>query len=181
MAKVTASAMLSMPRTLAASLFALTCTAVFLMCMPYDTQAQAATNNQSAASASSTKSDSAPAWNKLSAAQQAALKPMQADWSSLDANRKKKWLAVALRFQSMSPADQERIHGRMQEWQKLSPIQRSLARDNYSAVLSSPNSSGDATGKSNLNEQWNKYQALSPEKKAELNRLGNQPAPIKPR
>jgi Protein of unknown function (DUF3106) len=110
----------------------------------------------------------AKSWQQLSPAQQAALKPMQTDWAVLDESRKKKWLAVAQRYQTMSPADQARMHSRMAEWAKLSPEQRSAARDNYSAVLSSPSSSGDSAGKSNLNEQWVKYQALSPEKKASL-------------
>jgi Protein of unknown function (DUF3106) len=110
-----------------------------------------------------------PSWQKLTIAQQTALKPMQADWANLDAARKKKWLEVAKRYQSMSPADQARMHERMGQWTKLTPAERSTARDNYSAVLSSPSSSGDAAGKGNLNEQWLKYQALSAEKKASLN------------
>jgi hypothetical protein len=120
--------------------------------------------------------ESSVSWSKLSAHQQAALKPMQADWASLDANRKKKWLAVAQRYETMTPADQARMHSRMAEWSKLSPAQRSAARDNYSAVLSSPSSSGDAAGKANLNEQWAKYQALSPEKKASLTEQANKTA-----
>jgi hypothetical protein len=106
---------------------------------------------------------------------------MQADWSGLDASRKKKWLAVAQRYQTMPPADQARMHERMSQWAKLTPSQRSAARDNYSAVLSSPSSSGDASGKSNLNEQWAKYQALSPEKKASLNEQANKMDTTKPK
>ncbi len=121
--------------------------------------------------------ESAPSWKSLTSAQQIALKPIQADWSNLDANRKKKWLAVAQRYQTMTAADQARMHERMSQWTKLSPAQRSAARDNYSAVLSSPNTAGsqgnDAASKANLNEQWTKYQALSPEKKASLNELAN--------
>lgn len=118
--------------------------------------------------------EAAPTWLKLSPAQQIALKPMQADWAQLDSNRKKKWLAVAQRYQTMSAADQARMHQRMGEWAKLSPAQRSAARDNYSAVLSSPSSSStDPAAKGNLNDQWIKYQALSPEKKASLAEQSN--------
>jgi hypothetical protein len=120
--------------------------------------------------------ESRPTWAQLTAEQQTALKPMQADWAGLDANRKKKWLAVAQRYQTMSPADQARMHSRMSEWAKLTPNQRSAARDNYSAVLSSPSSSADPAGKANLSEQWAKYQALSPEKKASLNEQANKTA-----
>lgn len=121
--------------------------------------------------------ESAPSWKSLTAAQQTALKPMQADWANLDANRKKKWLAVAQRYQTMSATDQARMHERMAQWAKLTPVQRSAARDNYSAVLSRPNTTGgngnDAAAKTNLNEQWAKYQALPSEKKASLNELAN--------
>lgn len=134
------------------------------------TQAQAQNNPQTfqTKSIANKTIESAPTWKSLTAAQQMALKPMQADWASLDANRKQKWLAVAKRYQTMMPADQARMHERMAQWSQLTPAQRSTARDNYSAVLSSPSSSGDASGKGNLNEQWAKYQALSPEKKASL-------------
>jgi Protein of unknown function (DUF3106) len=121
-------------------------------------------------------SESGPSWQSLSSADKSALKPMQDDWQNLDANRKKKWLAVATRYQTMNAADQARMHQRMVEWAKLTPTQRAVARDNYSAVLSSPSSSGDATGKGNLNEQWNKYQALPAEKRALLAAQANKPA-----
>lgn len=164
-----------MPRTLAASVIALLSVGVLLWVLPSAVDAQNKTSTESTSAA----------WSKLSASQQAALKPMQADWAGLDANRKKKWLAVAQRFQTLSAADQARVHSRMQEWQKLSPAQRSQARDNYSAVLSSPNTSGngsqDASSKATLNDQWMKYQALSPEKKAELGKLGNLPTPVQSR
>jgi Protein of unknown function (DUF3106) len=117
--------------------------------------------------------ESRPTWAQLKPADQTALKPMQTDWAGLDVNRKKKWLAVAQRYQAMSPADQARMHSRMADWGKLTPAQRSTARDNYSAVLSSPSSSADPAGKANLSEQWAKYQALSPEKKASLNEQAN--------
>jgi hypothetical protein len=120
--------------------------------------------------------ESRPSWAALTAPQQTALKPMQADWASMDGNRKKKWLAVAQRYQSMQPADQARMHSRMAEWSKLTPVQRSAARDNYSAVLSSPSSSADPASKANLSEQWAKYQALSPEKKASLTEKANKTA-----
>ena len=89
---------------------------------------------------------------------------------------KKKWLAVAQRYQKMTPEDQTRMHNRMTAWSKLTPNQRTQARDNYSAVLSSPSSSADPAGKANLSEQWTKYQALSPEKKASLAEKANKPA-----
>ncbi len=125
--------------------------------------------------------EASPSWSKLSSAQQTALLPMQNDWTGLDANRKKKWLAVAQRYQSMSSVEQVRMHERMSQWASLTPAQRSAARDNYSAVLSSPNTttgsaagnSGEGVGKNNLAQQWEKYQSLSAEKKAALTKQAN--------
>lgn len=167
-----------------------------LAATPVAVYAQTATNGSNSTNASSTvsasipsataqtavkalaskASESGPSWQSLSSADKSALKPMQDDWHNLDANRKKKWLAVATRYQTMNAADQARMHQRMVEWAKLTPTQRAAARDNYSAVLSSPSSSGDATGKGNLNEQWNKYQALPAEKRALLAAQANKPA-----
>lgn len=108
-------------------------------------------------------------WHKLSDAEQAALKPIQTDWATLDAARKQKWLAVAQRYAALPAADQVQIHSRMQAWGQLSPAQRQTARDNYAQALSSPNSKpADGSNKANLNEQWVKYQALPPEKRAAL-------------
>jgi xanthosine utilization system XapX-like protein len=137
----------------------------------FQTPAQSNTQtvpDQLGKSSSSKAIEAGPRWQSLTMSEQVALQPLQTDWASLDASRKKKWLAVAKRFQTMLPTDQARMHQRMKQWAQLTPAQRSVARDNYSAVLSSPSSSGDAAGKSNLNEQWAKYQALSPEKKALL-------------
>jgi hypothetical protein len=160
----------SASKTLLAGLFCL-----FSMSLAATAAAQA-TN----ASASASKViESAPSWKALTDAQQTALKPMQADWAGLDASRKKKWLAVAQRYQTMSPADQARMHERMGQWAKLTPAQRSTARDNYSAVLSSPSSSGDTASKGNLNAQWTKYQALSAEKKNNLTQQANKVDSVK--
>lgn len=108
-------------------------------------------------------------WEKLTPLQQQALKPIQPDWASLDATRKKKWLAVAQRYAALPAADQVQMHSRMQAWSQLSPAQRQTARDNYTQALSSPSSSPvDGSNKANLNEQWTKYQALPPERRAAI-------------
>ena len=138
------------------------------MSVPTATATSASTALPAVASASSTI-EARPVWSSLTAAEQAALKPMQADWASLDATRKKKWLAVAKRYAEIQPAEQARMHERMQAWSKLSPAQRAQARDNYSSVLSSPSSKPEAgSNQANLNTQYEKYLALPPEKRAEL-------------
>jgi hypothetical protein len=142
-------------------------------CAMNSVTAQTATTPVITAPPPSVSIESRPTWLQLTKLQQAALQPIQADWSTLDASRKKKWLAIAQRYQKMTPEDQSRMHSRMSAWSKLTPIQRTQARDNYSSVLSSPSSSADATGKANLNEQWAKYQALSPERKNNLAEQAN--------
>ena len=115
-------------------------------------------------------------WEKLSPAQQQALKPIQADWSSLDVARKKKWLAVAQRYATLPAADQTQIHSRMQTWSQLSPAQRQNARDSYTQALSSPRSAPtEGSSKANLNEQWVKYQALPAERRAALQAAAEPP------
>ncbi len=146
---------------------------LFGVCLAANTGAALAQQANHTAQATAAALEPSPSWLKLTPAQQIALKPMQADWATLDASRQKKWLAVAQRYHTLSPADQARMHSRMADWAKLTPAQRSAARDNYSAVLSSPSSSADPAGKANLNEQWVKYQALPAEKKASLAEQAN--------
>ena len=71
-----------------------------------------------------------PGWKELTPAQQAALLPLQGEWDRMEAARKPKWLGIANRFASMQPAEQQRMHGRMREWVKLTPEQRKVAREN---------------------------------------------------
>ena len=127
------------------------------------------TNTPNIANAPSANTKSAPVWSQLNALHQAALKPLQGEWGSLEASQKKKWLAVADKYPKLASADQARMHERMVAWAKLSPAQRAAARDNYSSVLSSPSSKPEAgSDKANLNAQYEKYLALPPEKRAEL-------------
>ncbi|HWU97684.1 MAG TPA: DUF3106 domain-containing protein [Oxalicibacterium sp.] len=99
-------------------------------------------------------------WNRLTPSQRAALAPLAGDWNSLDSFRKKKWLELADRYATMSPADQERMQKRMQEWVRLSPEQRRIARENYTRFKKlHPN---------HESRQWEQYQQLPEEKKKEL-------------
>ncbi len=129
----------------------------------------ASAQNAATAPSKSTSVDTSAHWETLTPLQQQALKPIQPDWASLDATRKKKWLAVAQRYAALPTADQAQMHRRMQAWSQLSPAQRQTARDHYTQALSSPSSSPvDGSNKANLNEQWAKYQALPPERRAAL-------------
>ncbi len=100
------------------------------------------------------------AWNELSASQQQALKPLAANWNTIDEPQKRKWLAVSKNFGSMTPSEQAKLHSRMSEWAALSAKQRTQARLNFAETTQVPAEEKRAT--------WEAYQALSPEEKRKL-------------
>ena len=106
------------------------------------------------------KRETGTPWVGLSPEQQAALRPLANSWSSLNADQKRKWIAMSRNHASLSPQEQSRVHGRMSEWASLSSTERNQARFNYSGFreLSAQEKS----------TQWEAYQALSPEQKKAL-------------
>lgn len=112
-------------------------------------------------------SDGAP-WAELSVAQQAALAPLAGTWASLNADQKRKWIALSRNYPKMPPDEQARLHSRMSSWAALSPAERTQARMNFSESRSLKAQDKKA--------QWDAYQALPPEQKKAL----AQGAPAKP-
>lgn len=104
--------------------------------------------------------NSGPAWSTLSAGQKAALKPLEADWHRIDSTRRSKWLEIADRFPTMSPAEQARIQTRMAEWATMTPRDRGQARLNFREVQQVPAQERKA--------KWEEYKALPPEQRKEL-------------
>ncbi|MCW7541495.1 DUF3106 domain-containing protein [Aquabacterium sp. A7-Y] len=103
-----------------------------------------------------------PAWSELSPSQQAALEPLRREWAGIDEPRKRKWLAIATRFPSMSADEKQRLQERMSAWVRLSPQERRTARINYSDAKDvSPQERRD---------RWAAYQALSEEERRKLAR-----------
>jgi len=100
------------------------------------------------------------AWGELSAAEQKALKPLAANWNSIDEAQKRKWIAISKNFNTLSPTEQATLHSRMSEWVALSPKQRSQARLNFAETTKLPPDEKRA--------KWEAYQALSPEEKNKL-------------
>lgn len=109
-------------------------------------------------------------WSSLSASQKKALKPLEADWGRIDAPRKTKWLEIANRFPTMSPAEQARIQTRMEEWAKLTPRERGEARMNFREAQQVPAQERRA--------KWEEYQSLPPEQRKQL---AARAAPVPPR
>lgn len=104
--------------------------------------------------------ETGPRWQDLSASQRSALKPLERDWSGIDAARKQKWVEIANRHPSMPPAEQKRIAERMTEWAKLSPTERGQARLNFQNARQ--------LAPEERQERWQAYQELSPEQRKKL-------------
>lgn len=104
--------------------------------------------------------ESTPRWSDLSPSQHAALAPLRQDWSTIDADRKRKWLEVAGKFPSMTPDDRSRVQDRMAEWARLSPAERGRARLQFQETRKlSPK---------DRHERWEAYQSLPPEQRRAL-------------
>lgn len=123
-----------------------------------------------AGSRATAASESGPSWQDLSASQRATLKPLQRDWSSIDAPSKQKWQEIAARYPNLPPAEQQRISARMTEWVKLSPSERGQARLNFQASRQLTPEERQA--------RWKAYQQLTPEQRGRLaERAGPAAAP----
>ncbi|MDB5746763.1 MAG: hypothetical protein JWP72_1611 [Massilia sp.] len=109
-----------------------------------------------------------PLWKDLSSAQQLALQPLKDEWDVMEGTRKRKWLEMSRRFASMSPAEQERVHERMRQWVRLTPEQRTLARENFTRTRKL------APGEKAAN--WESYKQLSPDQKRRLAQTRKNPA-----
>ncbi|EXI91838.1 MAG: hypothetical protein AW12_01022 [Candidatus Accumulibacter sp. BA-94] len=96
-----------------------------------------------------------PQWTELTVEQKIVLAPLSDDWDILESNRQKKWLGIARRFASMTPAEQRRIQTQMQEWGKLTPAQRAQARENFITASQLP-----AEKKEELRQKWEEYSSL---------------------
>jgi hypothetical protein len=110
------------------------------------------------AAAAQTKADAKkaapkPAWTELTPAQQQVLAPLQSDWEQLDSTRRKKWVAIANRYPTMKPAEQQRLQKRMQEWAQLTPDERRAARERYQSLKKLP-----PQERRQVREKWQEYQ-----------------------
>jgi hypothetical protein len=114
-----------------------------------------------------------PDWKGLTPLQQAALKPLGANWATLSQGQKNKWLEISRNFASLPPAEQATMHNRMASWATLSPQQRAQARLNFSEHKALT----DGLTPEQRKAQWQAYQLLSPEEKKKLAASSQQPAP----
>jgi len=116
--------------------------------------------SQGATAAHAVRAESGPKWSELTPIQRNSLRPLERDWSTIDADRKEKWIEIAQRIPGMSPAERDRIQARMTEWARLSPSERGQARIGFQqATRVSPK---------DRQAQWEAYQALPAEQKRQL-------------
>jgi hypothetical protein len=116
--------------------------------------------NTSSTPSSKSATTAKSAWKDLTPAQQQALQPLAERWGSLGVENKRKWLALSRNYPSLPPAEQAKLHSRMSEWVSLSQQQRTQARLNFAETKKlTPEQKA---------EQWQAYQALSPEEKKKL-------------
>ncbi|WJF91609.1 DUF3106 domain-containing protein [Paraburkholderia bonniea] len=99
-------------------------------------------------------------WARLSEAERLALAPFATQWDSFSAERKRKWLKIAARYPKMNPEAQKRLHARMNEWIRMSPEQRRMARENYQAAKELPRAARQ--------DAWKAYQELPEAQKERL-------------
>lgn len=98
------------------------------------------------------RSEDGVRWQRLSADQREALRPLEREWPAIDAQRKQKWLTLAARFKTLGPEEQARITERMSEWTRLTPSERGQARLRFEESRQVP--------VPDRNARWEAYQAL---------------------
>jgi hypothetical protein len=112
------------------------------------------------ASAQPARTEDGPRWQDLAPAERAVLKPLERDWSSIDAARKQKWREIAARHPRLPPAEQARIKERMNDWAAMTPAERGRARLNYQEARQlSPQE---------RQSRWEAYQALPDDQKKQF-------------
>jgi Protein of unknown function (DUF3106) len=118
-----------------------------------------------------TKITKAPSetWDKLTPAQQTALKPLATNWTNLSDGHKRKWIAVSANFAQFSSEDKTKLHSRMTDWANLSAKQREEARINFAQTKKLTASDKQA--------KWESYKALPPETKLALANINVAPKP----
>ncbi len=111
--------------------------------------------------------ETSPLWKELTPQQQTSLKPLAANWATIDAAQKRKWLALSNSYPTLPPPEQQKMHSRMAEWTSLSKQQRDQARLNFaeSNKLAPKEKAAKTASKA---ADWEAYQALSPEEKQKL-------------
>jgi len=124
-----------------------------ILCLSFVAPVFAAAPLQPKPAATQQTKPAKPDWPELTPAQQAVLDPLKADWSSFDTVSRKKWVKVADGYPKMKPDAQKRLQARMQDWVKLTPEQRRVARAKFLAIKKMP-----PEKRAHVKSQWQQYQ-----------------------
>jgi len=107
-----------------------------------------------------------PGWAALAPEQKAILASLSREWDSMNTFQRKKWLGIAQRYPSMTPAEQTSMQRNMQGWARLAPEERKEAREKYKTLKKvAPEE------KQTVKQQWEEYRALPQEERDQL-RMG---------
>ncbi|MBA4342554.1 MAG: hypothetical protein C0423_10435 [Methylibium sp.] len=101
-----------------------------------------------------------PDWHTLSADQQRLLKPLAAEWNTLESASRVRWIELTARHNSMPVEEQRLLEERIASWALLSPAERQQARQSFQQVRQ--------TKPQDLQAKWEAYQALPPEQREAL-------------
>ncbi|MBI3348986.1 MAG: DUF3106 domain-containing protein [Burkholderiales bacterium] len=105
-----------------------------------------------------------PAWAGLTPGQQALLAPLANDWNGISATQRSKWLSATPTLATLPAPELARVHDRMREWARLTPIERQNARIGFQVAKQVDAEQRQA--------KWEAYQALTPEERQALNDKG---------
>jgi hypothetical protein len=141
--------------------------------LPAPAAASAAASSSTSVKPQESAKATKPDWKELTPVQQAALKPLGANWATLSQGQKNKWLEISKNFASLPAAEQATMHNRMASWATLSPQQRAQARLNFSEHKALT----DGLTPEQRKVQWQAYQLLSPEEKQKLATSSQKPIP----
>lgn len=106
---------------------------------------------------------SQPSWSELTSEQKRVLAPLSAEWDKMESFRRKKWLGIAQRYQTLTPDEQARMQRRMTDWAKLSPDERKRARDKYRALQKVAPEKKEA-----VKLKWQEYKELPESERSRL-------------
>lgn len=116
-----------------------------------------------------------PMWSELTTPQKIVLAPLSDNWDAMESHNQKKWLNIVLRFYELSTAEQRRIQSQMQEWGRLTPEERRIARENFKTASQLPQKK-----KEELKQKWEEYSSLPESEKEKLKQLAKTGVPLKP-
>lgn len=106
---------------------------------------------------------SQPSWTELTPEQKAILAPLSSEWDKMEGFRRKKWLGIAQRYQTLTPDEQGRMQRRMTDWAKLTPEERKRARDKYKALQKDTPEKKEA-----VKLKWQEYKELPESERSRL-------------